>query len=225
MNKKLPHQISLEALLEALVNTEDTEELISYKNDVPMFLSKFKIEAGNHLVRPGLLYKLYKIYSEEPLTQRRFSDTAVEFIPKGSNYFKLNISPSKILAILNPKTNANYISSSSVKKHYESFIENAKVTKGTKWIEGFMFHEIYRFHCIDNNIHKRLRYEHFISISSMYFENRRIGSSKGKWYKLDPRILDILPLEHQQKVKNDRAMSEDHKLRRKREEKEREPKK
>ncbi len=218
MAKKLPFQISLEDLLAALETTEDNpglEELISYKNDVPHFLSKFKLQAGEHFVRPSLLYKLYKIYSNNPLTQTRFSLSCADFVPREGNYFKLNISPIKLTKILNPQTNHNTSSSAGIKKHYEAFLENNNIVKGSKWIEGHLFFEVYRFYCIDAKVGKRLKYEHFISISSLYFEYRRIGSSKGKWFKLKPEILDVLSEEHIAKMKESRKMSEKHKLLRK----------
>lgn len=215
MKNKLPHAINTEDLLKALETADDTIESISFKNDVPMFLSKFKLESGNNFIRPSLLYKLYKIYSQEPVSIKIFSRTCADFIPRTKHHFKLNISPVKLTKILNPPTNHNQTSSASIKNHYEAFIKNDEINKGDKWVEGFMFFEIYRFHCIDSKIMKRLRYEHFIVISKMYFDNKRIGSSKGVWFKLCPSVLEKIPPEHQQKVRNGRAMSDENKLKRK----------
>lgn len=208
MSKKLPHQISVEDLLASLETSDDTQELVNFTNDVPYFLSKFKLEAGDNLIRPALLYKLYKIYSEEPVSQVRFSVTCRDFVPRDGDYFKLNISPIKLIKLLNPTTNRNQISSASLKRRYEAFIESAKVTKGSRWVEGFMLYEVYRFNCIDNGIKSRIVYEQFIMISKLYFEHRRIGSSKGFWFKLDENTLDILPLEHQENIRNKRRMND-----------------
>ena len=222
MSKKLPHQISLEALLEALEHTDDNpsiEELISYKDDIPLFLSKFKLEAGEYFVRPALLYKLYQIYSSSPLEIKTFSTRAADFVPRQGHYFKLNISPIKLTKILNPPTNHNQLSSASIKTHYEAFLEVAKITKGSRFIEGFLLYEIYRFYCIDNKIKTRLCYDNFISISALHFESKRIGESKGKWFKLNPEILDILGEEQILRVRERRKMKEKHKLIRKPKEK------
>lgn len=222
MTKKLPFQISLEDLLEALEHSTESpslDELISYTDDVPFFLSKFKIEAGEYFVRSSLLYKLYCIYSPSPVERKTFTKRAANFVPFNDPYFKLNISPIKLTKILNPPTNHNKLSSVSIKKHYETFLEVAKITKGSRFIEGFLLYEIYRYYCIDAKIMKRLKYEHFISISDLYFESKRIGESKGKWFKLDPEILDILGEEQILKVRERRKMSEKHKLIRKPKEK------
>lgn len=218
MTKKLPFQISLEDLLSQLEHSTENpslDELISYTNDVPYFLSKFKLEAGDHFVRPSLLYKLYKIYSQNPLLQYEFSLTCGNFVPREGSYFKLNISPIKLTKILNPVTNHNQLSSASIKKHYEVFIEVAKITKGSKWVEGFMLYELYRFYCIDTGKAKRMRYENFVTISKLYFEHKRIGSSKGRWFKLDSQVLSILTPEHQEKVHARQRMDEKGKLKRK----------
>lgn len=216
MSKKLPHQITLEELLIALENTDDnTSELISYKNDVPNFLSKFKIEAGENFLRPRLLYKLYEIYSKEPVDKITFTKTCGDFIPFNGLYFKTNIAPVKLTKILTPQTNRNELSSASIKSHYEAFLKVAEITAGSKWVEGFMLYELYRFYCIDAKKAKRLRYENFVTISKLYFENKRIGESKGRWFKLHENVLDIFTDEHILKIKESRKMSDKHKLRRK----------
>jgi hypothetical protein len=184
-----------------------------------MFLSKFKLESGDQFVRPSLLYKLYKIYSNNPLEQTAFSISCADFVPREGNYFKLNISPIKLTKILNPPTNHNQLSSLRVKKHYDKFLEVTKIIKGSRYVQGFLLYELYRFYCIDAKIGKRLRYENFISISCLHFETKRIGESKGKWFRIDPQVLDILGDEHIKKVIESRKMSEKHKQLRKPKEK------
>jgi len=213
--KKLPHNIDTEELLKALETAEDIQELVSFKNDVPLFLSKFKIEAGSNFILPRMLYKLYKLYSVDPVSQQVFSLSCSEFVPRKGHYFKLNITPLKVTKILTKPKNRNDISSSHFKKHYDKFIETANITKGTKWTEGFMLFEVYRFYCIDHKLHKRLTYENFVTISKMYFEHKRIGSSKGMWFKMDHDTLSILTPEHQQNVRNSRRMNDKEREKRK----------
>jgi hypothetical protein len=210
--KKLPFQIPLDDLLKALEDDETPtlEELISYENDVPIFLSKFKLETGTYLVRASLLYKLYKIFSKNPLPPSEFSYSCGNFIHRAkNNYYKLNISPIKLTKILNPPVNRRDLSSSAIKTHYEKFLEGTKVTKGTKWFEGFMLFEIYRFYCIDHKLKKRLRYENFVTISKLYFEHKRIGSSKGNWFKLDEEVFSILTPEHVERINGKRKKTEE----------------
>ena len=206
MSKKLPHQHDINDLLKALEELRDDDtsnELYSFENDVPAFLSKFKIEAGDYFIKPSLLYKLYKIFTKEHLNQTEFSISAGNFIPRTDYGFKLNISPQKIIKILNPPRNKNNIAKSSVLKHFVVFLKKMDIKKGNKWVESIVLHEIYRHYCIDNRIHKRLSYENFVSICKMNFEYRRIGSSKQNWLKLDPKTLDLLTPEVLERIRNE----------------------
>jgi len=208
MSKKLPHQHDINELLKALETaSDDNLELLSYKNDVPAFLSKFKLEPGKYFVTPTTLYKLYKIFSQEPISMFIFSNSVGEFIPRTSSRFMLNISPQKLIKILNPVTKHNNMSSSSIKTHYETFIKNCNISKGQKWIEGFLLFEVYRFYCIDKKVQKRLGYANFICISNLYFEHRRIGVSRGMWFKLDPQAIRILTPEHMERIREKRKKS------------------
>lgn len=211
MSKKLPHQHNIEDLLKALEdvkNDDISDELISFDNDVPFFLSKFKIENGKYTVRISLLYKLYKIYSKEPLKQNQFTRNVGNFVINDGHYFNINISPEKIIKILNPPQNRNEIARSAIHKHFTTFVENCKVKKGQKWIEAFLLFEVYRHYCIDKKIHKLMRYENFVSVCKLNFEHRRIGSSKGVWLKLDPEILSILTPELMEKIRERRKKDE-----------------
>jgi len=208
MSKKLPHQISLEELLSSLEavrdDSDDNLDNLSYKNDVPAFLSKFKIEAGEYFVKPPLLYKLYHIFSPEPLSQQEFSIHVGHFIPRTNHGFKLNVPPQKLLKILNPPINQNYMASSSIQKHFATFLEKCKITKGPKWVESFLLLEVYRFYCIDNKVKKRIGIVNFTSICKLHFEFKRVGTSKGVCFKLNSDVLDVLTPEHIERIKNGR---------------------
>lgn len=216
MSKKLHHQLNTEDLLNALESTEESvidtiEDLTSYKNDVPLFLSKFKLEAGTFRVHRSIIYKLYRLFSEAPLGQSEFMHSCRDFIPKDDKYFNTNISPITLKKMLDPPKKTVHMSSIAIKKHYETFLELESVKKGTKWVEGALLYELYRFYCIDNNMRTRLTYKNFSVISQLYFETRRVTSSRVIYFKLGPETLNKLPPEHQQKVRNDRIKEKEKK--------------
>lgn len=206
---RLPFKISSEELLNSLESLpDDTEELVSYSTDVPIFLSKLKIETGEYLIRPILIYKLYKVFSKNPVSQVKFSFEAANFVLREGNYFKLNISYQAIIKILNPQVNRNKLSSHSVKKHFETFLKNTKTEKGPKWCESFLVFEVYRYYCIDNKIYHLLRYEDFVSMLKLHFEYKRVGKSKGVQFKLNTNLLEVLTLEYIEKIKLGRKKNE-----------------
>lgn len=193
--RKLPQHISDEELLAALDSADDTETT-EYSSDVPHFLAKFKIDQGSYKVRKSLLYKLYKLYSKEPLTRPMFSTTAAEFIPVSSkNYFSINIPAMKIANVVHTKkqsTKVNFNASLNVKKHYEKFILAVGMDKGTNWVQAEVLHEIYRFYCIDNRMKSRLIQTNFVTVSKLYFEHKRLTESRAMWFKVDKEIVDRL---------------------------------
>jgi hypothetical protein len=188
---RLPHHISTDDLLASLESAEDVETT-EWTNDVPHFLSHFKFEQGTNKVRTSLLYKLYKLYSKAPLRQYDFSVTVSQFIELNNNYFSLNTKPVRIAKVVNTKVmepKHNVTTNMGIKKHYELFLRNTRVKKGTSWVEGLIFHEIYRHYCIDKKIKSRMSYINFIKIGKLYFTQKRIGSSKAVWFAIDNELV------------------------------------
>lgn len=191
---RLPHNISTDDLLASLENAEDTETT-EWSNDVPHFLSHFKFEQGQHKVRSSLLYRLYKLYSKAPIRQYDFSVTVSQFIEIRKPYFFLNVKPMRIAKAVNTKTTQskrNVVANLTLKKHYEAFIRDVGAKKGTTWVEGVIFHEIYRHYCIDNKSKNKLSYINFIKVSKLYFKKKRIGESRAVWFAIDNEIVSRL---------------------------------
>lgn len=205
MSKKLPYTISTEDLLASLESAIDVET-VEWTNDVPVFLSKFKIEQGKYCVSPTSLYSLYTIFSKDKVSRDEFYYTAAKFIPRTSRYYKLNIKPTAIAKILHGnklQKSFNFTTSVTLKRHFEKFMKTVGLKKGTKWVEGSVLHECYRFYCIDNKVHSRMIYKNFTSVCKLYFDHKRIGSSKAHWYKVDEEVIKMLTEEDIQRL-NDR---------------------
>jgi len=191
---RLPHHISDEDLLLALESADDTETT-EWSNDVPHFLSHFKLEQGTYKVHSALVYNLYKLYSKSPLSRAHFTTTASQFIEFDSKYYRLNVRPMQIAKVVNTKkrdTSVNFHANLTIKKHFERFLSVCNVKKANTWVEGVIFHEIYRHYCIDKKAKGRMIYKHFIKVSKLYFKTRRIGSSKALWYNVDDEIVHRL---------------------------------
>lgn len=191
MTRRLPHNISTDDLLASLESAEDTETT-EWSNDVPHFLSHFKFEQGAYKVRTALLYKLYKLYSKAPIRQWDFTNTTAQFIELKGDYLLLNTKPIRIAKVVNTKTvqsKRSVLASLTIKKHYEQFLRDSLVKKGTTWVEGVIFHEIYRHYCIDKKIQSRMIYTNFIKVTKLYFKCRRIGSSKAMWFAIDDELV------------------------------------
>lgn len=192
---RLPHQIDTDDLLEALDSAEETE-VTNWSNDVPHFLSKFKIEQGPHKILGRTLYDLYKLYSTSPVTMGIFTNTISQFIVtkniSNRTYFNINIKPLTIAKVLHVRKTAGMkkeLASLMYKRRYDAFVRACRVKKGKTWVEGLVLWEIYRMYCIDSKITARIDYKKFIKISRLYFNSKRIGSSKALWYNIDDEII------------------------------------
>lgn len=191
MTRRLPHNISTDDLLASLESAEDTETT-EWENDVPHFLSHFKIEQGEYKVRNTLLYSLYKLYSKEPVSSFNFSVTAGQFVELKSPYFLLNIKPIRIAKVVNTKLlekKRNVTANIAVKRKYEQFLQETGVKKGTDWVEGRLIHEIYRHFCIDKRLKCTISYVNFIKVTKLYFKFKRIGASKAVWFNIDKSVV------------------------------------
>lgn len=191
---RLPHHISTDDLLLALESAEDTETT-EWSNDVPYFLSHFKLEQGSYKVHSRLLYKLYCLYSKNPLRKYDFTCTTAQFIQFERNYYRINIPPIRIAKVVNQKkqdTSVNFNANLAVKKHFETFVRKAQLKKGSSFVEGVILHEIYRHYCIDAKIKTRMTYINFIKVCKLYFPIKRIGSSKAVWFNINDEIVSRL---------------------------------
>lgn len=206
---KLPHQISTDDLLNALNEAEDIEST-EWTNDVPHFLSHFKMEQGQYKVPTHLLYSLYKLYSKQPVDQRSFTFTISQFLVRDGSrnpYYLVNIKPMRIAKVVNTKlkeTQFNVTANLALKKHYDLFLKECKVRKGRTWVEALIFYEIYRHYCIDKRIKVRFNNHTFIKISRLYFKTRRIGHSRSTWFNVDNEIVSRFLTEDMIKRVNER---------------------
>lgn len=205
MSKKLPHKIDTDDLLKALESSDDTTEFLNFKNDVPLFLSKFKIEAGKNIVPVIVLYDLYKIYSSSPIEYGEFSQSISQFLPRNKMaYPLLNLSATKIQKILNKPVNKSHTSSASTQKHFTTFLEKEGITKGTTWVLCEMFYEIYRHYCIDNKLKTRMSKRTFTIVSKLHFETKDVGMLHDTYYKLNENIGNNLSKEVQERIIKER---------------------
>lgn len=210
MSKKLPFQHETEDLLKLLEDAHDSGELseLSYRNDIPEFLSKFKIEAGEYYVPTTVLYKLYKTFSKDPVSRMLFSTEISVFVGDLVKHrVRINIPVIKIMTILNNTGKIkNRLANEGLKRHFDAFIKHCNLTRGEKWIEGLVLHELYRNYCIDHKVQKRMHYSLFITFASLYFPVKRVGESQAKWFKINGKAVENINPEQIERARNARKV-------------------
>jgi hypothetical protein len=198
--KKLPSQASYEELLAALTESEEetqdeapeADEVLEFSNNVVPFLSHYQIIPGEFPVTKSLLYKLYRMYSIDPVPQLVFHRIVGEYLPKYSNrsgrFYRINIDQFKIsneIFKLHQKPKVDKVKSPKWRKRFEAFLKEKNITAGDFWVAGFVIYEIY----LDFNRERKKKpvfsYESFHGMLKEYFKNQRKTSNRSLWFKVN----------------------------------------
>jgi hypothetical protein len=191
---KLPHHLTDEELLASLENAESISTDIEWTNDIPQFLSHFKINQGEYAIKRKLLYQLYLTYSNAPLSMYSFTTEITQFLTTaGEQYYKSDIKPEEVLKIIkkDKDKHSNKVGTNlGIRKRFESFVEKIELKKGKDLIPAYYIYEIYRCWAIDNNIKARISHRNFVTLCSLYFEKQLRYHTEGAIFiKIDKEIL------------------------------------
>lgn len=199
MNKKLPNKISTEDLLSALespesIDTKPVIEIFNYRNDVPLFLDKYKIEAGPHKVSKRSIHRLYLQFSETKLDSRTFGVSITEFVDFDANNYLINKTKPEILALLTKKKSkpARYnIANVGTRKHIEEFLAENNIAEGNKWVENYILHYIYEKWVKENRKTSRFTESNFTSVMKLMLPSKKT-TQHSSWFKIDQSVVDKL---------------------------------
>lgn len=180
--------------------TQDMEGENVAPHDVLSFVLYFNIKPGRQSIKKNMLFDLYKHWSKEPLTRRSFHRELGKFLrlrQSGFNfYYKTSLNSiditRKLFIYLN-KRNTDRSKSKPWKSHYELFLSDNDLKEGTVWVEGLVFYRFYFRWKLKKRKRSWLGYDQFHHISKLYFNNRRITSSKIKWFGLNRDLLKEVP--------------------------------
>lgn len=208
--KKLPNKVTTEELLKALESTpEDSKEVLEvfdYRNDVPLFLSHYGIEAGENRVGKRAIRSLYIQYSEVPVNGNAFGQAIANFISGDQHNYNINKTRQEITALLHkknkkrPRYNDTNVAS---RKHFELFMEETKIRPGNKWVEAYILQAIYKKWCKENRKYVRFKPIMFTVMGKLYLEWKRT-TALWSWFKIDESVLDYLTPEDKEKIRHDR---------------------
>ena len=206
--KKTPNKISTEDLLAALENNDElksveVQETFDYKNDIPLFLSKFNIEAGSNTISKSVLYRLYHQYSKFPVSPQEFTATTGLFLNIISQRcFGINKPKAEIMQLVTVKQQASgryKPSSLTTRKHFERFMEENNVKNGNKWIEAGVLLYIYTKWCRETRKSIRFKLPSFTTVAKLFLESKRT-THINSWFKVHESILEKLTDEDRRKI-------------------------
>lgn len=225
--KKLPNKVTTEELLAALdspesIDTSPVIEIFNYRNDVPLFLDKFKIEAGPNKVSKRSLYRLYLQFSESKVSSHMFGVSITEFVSFDKTNYFINLTKKELLALLTKKDQklSRYnIASIGTRKHLELFLEENSIRAGNKWIENYVLYYVYRKWVKQNRKTSRFKSNGFTSIMKLMLPHKKTLYHNA-WFKIDESILEKLTDEDRMKITMERREKyEEYKKRKKEQQK------
>ncbi len=208
MSRLLPSQLTEEEIL-ALLESDDVEEgtaeIFDYKDDIVPFMGFYKITPGNSLVSKRLLYKLYKAYSKQPLDNLNFNIQIGTYVSHTKDHFHLNLDTFAISqAVYQAEKIRDKTKAIAYQKHFEWFVTEANVQKGTNWIEGFILFYIYKDFCKSRRVNPKLGYVNFHKFLKLHYQYKRIKGNRSLWFKVDEATAKTFSEEDCDKIRKSR---------------------
>jgi len=205
--KKLPDKISDEELLKALETAKDDEfslKLDRKEDEIVSFLRFFNIENGNHPIRKTQIYRLYKLYSKNPIGNIEFQEKLGHYIVPVVKYYKIN----KTAANLNDKL-YEFLEKNTINKdrfkvkswhtHFNNYIKKYSIKSGSRdnfiWLESFLLYDLYDQWTYEIKKKSPLSEETFNRFCKLYFKEKKTTDKWILWLKIDDSILQHLTME------------------------------
>lgn len=209
MSRLLPSQLTEEEILALLDSDEvedDTAQIFDYKDDVVPFMGFYKITPGHNLVSKKLLYKLYKAYSKQPLDNLNFNIQLGQYLQPAANHFHINQDTFAISqAVYQAEKTRDKTKAIVYQKHFDWFITEGQVQKGTFWIEGFILFYIYKDFCKQRRVSPKLGYVNFHKFLKLHYPYRRIKENRSLFFRVDEKTAKTFTEEDCVKIREART--------------------
>ena len=211
MPKVLPSQLTDEEIL-ALLDAEDQlwdediTKIFDYNDDIVPFLSNYQITPGTTPVSKKLIYKLYRAYSKQPLDQHNFNIQIGKYISPGRDHFLINMDQFVVSKhIYEAEKTRDKTKSLAFQKHFNWFVEEAKIEKGRVWIEGFILFYIYKDFCKSRRVNPKFGYVNFHKFLKLHFEYKRLKGNRSLWFKIDEQTANFYTEEEKNVIRQART--------------------
>lgn len=208
-SKKLPSLLTDEELLSLLDNPDvpdDVSEIFNeQQDDVVSFLQNYKIEPGPTKVNKKLIYKLYKQYSKDPLTQKQFTTRVNHYITDTDRQFLINKDQFALSAVIYESEKKRDLTKSlTYQKHFNWFLQETSLGKGKNWLEGFILFDFYKEFCKERRINTKLGYVNFHKFLKLNFDHRRLKENRALWFKISDPVYNKISEETKQTLRKAR---------------------
>ena len=194
--KKSTTEMTEKELLD-LVSKDSDIILYNWPNDVMEFISVYNIKSGKEEIASKLLYKLYKLWSKQPVKKRTFAMTFTDLFPSinsidGTKYNLILLLDKKAI---NLKQEAyNFIKKNDKTKekgwmeHFEKYLYFFSIKSGSLFIKDSVLYKLYsRWY---GKKRRPLGFDQFNNYCKLYFKNKLIKTNY--WFAVDKYIKNHL---------------------------------
>jgi len=212
MYNRLPSQLTEQEILDLLYSDEveeETKQIFDYTDDVVPFLTNYNITPGTSYVSKKLIYKLYKLYSKEPLDKQTFNIQVGRYVEPAGGNFLINIDNFAISNhIYTKEKTRDKTKSLNYQKHFQWFLTERGVEKGKVWLEGFVLFFIYKDFCNSRRVSPKLGYVNFHKFLKLHLPYRRVKENRSLWFKVNEATFNIFNEEERAKIRAARTKKE-----------------
>lgn len=201
-------KLSDEELLEIIQQKAAEPAIPENANNLTLFLSTFGLEEGTLKIPVKLVYRLYKLWSKQKMTEILFYKQMTLLMPnKGreredDTYYLLNSSTIKITEsiyrLIRPPS--KQLNTGGIKKHFQTFVKSCNITKGSDWMPVSELRTVYLAWMKIKRRNCLLNPERFEAFCRLYLANKGkplevavnkkvINVPKKEPYKKSPQVL------------------------------------
>lgn len=217
--QKLPSALSDEELLNLLDqntlkvsgNTVEEFDFSLIDDELLRFISAFNLSVGKHRVSRKQLYKLYKQWSEEPISFYLFSTRLTHnYLTENEHvYTFLNIEPIEIQKLLIKKDREEgkgFLNASTI-KHLNAFIACYNLQDGPHAIPMHKVYRLYERYCYNHSKKrgKKLTVQFLRKLLMLTFKHKK--TKQGVFFMLNYNEREIVYAKDQKKEKQQTSQS------------------
>lgn len=203
--EKLPHELSIEDLLDSLGEMGEEIPIAQKELDKPVlsFIQAFNIVQGKEQVSDIVLYELFKMWhTEGAWTKLTFNLQLGKYLPSISKNRRYYLVDKNFLYIA--QATQNYLrdrtkdkrKSLTWQKHFERFIEENGLDQGKSFfVEGDILFYIYNRWMDSINKIVTTSYITFLQVLELYFERKQVTLSDIKWFGVSRNIKKLITKE------------------------------
>jgi hypothetical protein len=140
-------ELSESELLDLIKDEPNKIKIYTWPNDVMEFISVYNFKSGEELIPTKLLYRLYRLWSTNPVTRKIMSNTFTDLFPSKNNNNCMCILLNK--AAINIKEDAyKYVKKTDKTKkkgyleHFEKYLNEYCIKTGSFFIKDTVLYSI-----------------------------------------------------------------------------------